>query len=328
MTINFSNIYIKEKAVVGGPYIKDGPIKKYLDYSYNDFYDKEKTFEDAEIKELNRCIDILLNKENIEPSKIDLVLSSDLSNELMISNIVNERLGLPYLGIYNACASYTEELILGACLLKNKNIKNILVTTSSHNLTAERQYRFPIEYGSIKKDYQTFTVTSATSTLLTKKKTNIKIESATIGTVVNLGIKDSSDLGSAMAPAAAKTLYEHLKDTERDINYYDLILTGDLGKYGKEIFKEYMKEEFNIKLNNYNDSAVLVYDMKNKDVLAGGSGVSCLPTYFLTKVYDDMLSGKIKRVLLLATGSLHSTTLVNQKRSIPCICHAVSVEAL
>lgn len=328
MTINFNNIYIKDKAVVGGPYIKDGPIKKYLDYSYNDFYDGEKTFEDAEIKELNKCIEILFNKDNINKEDIDVVISSDLSNELMISNIVNEELGLPYLGLYNACASYTEELIVAASLLKQKEIKNILVTTSSHNLTAERQYRYPIEYGSVKKEYQTFTVTSNTASILTKKKTDIRIESATIGKVIDLGVKDSSDLGSAMAPAAASTLFNHLKDTNRNPNYYDLIITGDLGKYGKEIFKEYMKEEYNIKLNNYNDSAVLVYDMKNKDVMAGGSGVSCLPTYFLTKIYSDMKEKKLKRVLLLATGSLHSTTLVNQKKSIPCICHAVSVEAI
>ena len=327
MTISFNNVYIKEKAVVGGPYIKDGPLKKYLDCTYDDFYDGEKTFEDAEIKELNKCIDILINKDTINKDDIDIVISSDLSNELMISNIVNKKLGLPYLGLYNACASYVEELIIGSSLLRQKEIKNILLTTSSHNLTAERQYRYPIEYGTVKKEYQTFTVTSNTASILTSKKSDIKVESATIGKVVDLGITDSSDLGSAMAPAAASTLYNHLKDTNRKPNYYDLILTGDLGKYGKDIFKEYVKEEYDIKLNNYNDSGVLVYDMKNDDVMAGGSGVSCLPTYFLTKIYNDMKEGKIKRVLLLATGALHSTTLVNQKKSIPCICHAVSVEA-
>lgn len=328
MTIEFNNVYIRNKSVVGGPYIKDGPLKKYLDDTYNNFYNNEKTFEDGEINGLEKSVDILLKKEDIPKEKIDLVISSDLSNELMISNIVNERLGLPYIGIYNACASYTEELIVGASLLKNKNIKNILLTTSSHNLTAERQYRYPVEYGSVKKDYQTFTVTSSTSTLLSNKKSNIRIESATIGRVVDLGVKDSVDLGSAMAPAAATTLYEHLTEINRDINYYDLILTGDLGIYGKEIFKDYMKEKYNIKLNNYNDTGVLVYDMKNKDVMAGGSGVSCLPTYFLTKIYNDMNEGKIKKVLLLATGALHSATLVNQKRTIPCICHAVSVEVI
>lgn len=327
MTISFNNVYIKEKAVAGGPYIKDGPLKKYLDCTYDDFYDGEKTFEDAEIKELNKCIDILINRDTINKDDIDIVISSDLSNELMISNIVNKKLGLPYLGLYNACASYVEELIIGSSLLRQKEIKNILLTTSSHNLTAERQYRYPIEYGTVKKEYQTFTVTSNTASILTSKKSDIKVESATIGKVVDLGITDSSDLGSAMAPAAASTLYNHLKDTNREPNYYDLILTGDLGKYGKDIFKEYVKEEYDIKLNNYNDSGVLVYDMKNDDVMAGGSGVSCLPTYFLTKIYNDMKEGKIKRVLLLATGALHSTTLVNQKKSIPCICHAVSVEA-
>lgn len=328
MTIFFKNIYIKNKAVVGGPYIKDGPLKNYLDDTYDNFYDGEKTFEDAEAKNLEKSINILLNKEEITKDKIDLVLSSDLSNELMISNIVNKKIGLPYIGIYTACSSYVAEIILASLILKEKKIKNILVTTSSHNLTAEKQYRFPIEYGSVKKEYQTFTVTSSTATLINKKEGKIKIESGTIGKVIDLGIKDSSDLGSAMAPAAVDTLITHLKETNRDPNYYDLILTGDLGKYGKEIFKEYIKEEYNIKLTNYNDSGVLVYNMKDKNVLAGGSGVSCLPTYFLSKLYSDMIDGKYKRVLLLATGALHSTTLVNQKKTIPCICHALSVEVI
>lgn len=319
MTINFNNIYIKEKSVVGGPYIIDGPLSKYLDYKFNDFYDEEKTSEDCEIKELEKSISLIKNK-------YDLVISSDLGNQLMVSNVVNNKINKPYIGIYNACASYTAGLFLAASILQNKNINDILVTTSSHNLTAERQYRNPIEYGAPKKEYQTFTVTSATSTLVSKDKSNIRIECATIGTVVDLGIKDSNDMGSAMAPAAAKTLYDHLIDTKRDINYYDLILTGDLGKYGKEIFKEYMKKKYNINLKKYNDSGVLVYDIKNKDVCAGGSGVSCLPTYFLSLLYSELEKKKKKKILLLATGALLSTTSVNQKKSIPCICHAISVE--
>lgn len=317
MTINFDNIYIKDRVVGGGPFIKDGPIAKYLDFKYDDFLDGEKTYEECEIKELEKVINIIRERNNI-----DLVISSDLSNQLMISNVANKRIGLPYLGMYNACASFCEEIIVGSSLLKNKNINNVLITTSSHNLTSERNFRYPTEYGALKKDYQTFTVTSQTGMLLTKEKTNLKIECATIGRVMDYGIKDSNDMGSVMAPACANTLYEHLKDTKRDINDYDLILTGDLGKYGKEIFKELVKEEFNIKIKNYDDTACLVYNMEDKRVLAGGSGISCMPTYFLTKVLNNK---KYKRILLLATGALFNTTLVNIKKPIPGICHAVSV---
>ena len=317
MTINFENIYIKDRVVGGGPFIKDGPIAKYLDFKYEDFLDGEKTYEDCEIKELEKAINIIKERNNI-----DLVISSDLSNQLMISNVASKRIGLPYLGLYNACASFCEEILLASSLLKNRNIKNVLITTSSHNLTSERNYRYPTEYGSLKKEYQTYTVTSQTGMLLSKEKTDLKIECATIGRVMDYGIKDSNDMGSSMAPAAAYTLYEHLKDTNRSIDDYDLILTGDLGKYGKEIFKELLSEEYGIKLKNYNDTACLIYNKEDKRVLAGGSGISCMPTYFLTKVINDK---KYKKILLLATGALFNTTLVNHKKSIPCICHAVSV---
>jgi stage V sporulation protein AD len=320
MTIKFDNIYIKDKAVGGGPFIKDGPIKKYLNFKYEDFLDGENSYEECEIKELERVINIIRERNNI-----DLVISSDLSNQLMISNVANRRIGLPYLGLYNACASFCEEIIVASSLLKNRNIKNVLITTSSHNLTSERNFRYPTEYGSLKKDYQTFTVTSQTGMLLSKEKTNLKIECATIGRVIDYGIKDSNDMGSVMAPACAYTLYEHLKDTNRTIEDYDLILTGDLGKYGKEIFKELVLEEYGIKLNNYDDTACLIYNKEDNRVLAGGSGISCMPTYFLTKVIDRFNKKEIKNVLLLATGALFNTTLVNHKMAIPSICHAVSV---
>ena len=320
MTIKFDNIYIKDRVVGGGPFIKDGPIAKYLDFEYEDFLDGEKTYEDCEIKELEKVINIIKERNNI-----DLVISSDLSNQLMISNVANKRVGLPYLGLYNACASFCEEILIASSLLKNRNIKDILITTSCHNLTSERNFRYPTEYGALKKEYQTFTVTSQTGTLLSKDKTNIRIEYATIGRVMDYGIKDSNDMGSSMAPACAYTLYEHLKDTKRSVDDYDLILTGDLGKYGKEIFKELVLEEYGIKLKNYDDTACLIYNKDDKRVLAGGSGISCMPTYFLTKVLNDK---KYKNILLLATGALFSSTLVNYKMPIPSICHAVSVVRL
>lgn len=320
MTIKFDNIYIKDRVVGGGPFIKNGPIARYLDFKYEDFLDGEKTYEDCEIKELEKVINTIKERNNI-----NLVISSDLSNQLMISNVANKRVGLPYLGLYNACASFTEEIIVASSLLKNKSIKDILITTSSHNLTSERNFRYPTEYGALKKEYQTFTVTSQTGTLLSKDKTNIRIEYATIGRVMDYGATDSNDMGSVMAPAAAYTLYEHLKDTNRSINDYDLILTGDLGKYGKEIFKELVLEEYGIKLKNYDDTACLIYNKDDKRVLAGGSGISCMPTYFLTKVLNEK---KYKNILLLATGALFNTTLVNHKMAIPSICHAVSVVKL
>ncbi|MBO6195707.1 MAG: stage V sporulation protein AD [Bacilli bacterium] len=326
MTIYFNNSYICNQSIVAGPFLIDGPLKGNFDEEYKDFYDGEETFEDCEIKELNKCIKNIIKKE--KDRKINVLLSSDLNNQIVISNLVAERVSIPYMGMYNACASYCEELIIGSALLNNKDIKNVLCTTSGHNMTSERTYRNPVEYGAPKPKYATFTVSAATCTLISSEKSIVKIDSGTIGKVIDLGVTDSNDMGSAMVPAAARTLFEHLKDTNRDENYYDLILTGDLGKYGKKIFRDYCKKEYGYVLDNYNDSATLIYNNKDERVLAGGSGPSCLPSYFLVDILPKMKSKKIKRVLLLATGALLSTTSVNQKKSIPCICHAVSLEVV
>ena len=328
MTLKFNNIYINESAVVAGPYLYNGPLKGSFDACYSDFYDKEKTFEDCEIKELEKCINILLKKISLYNKDIDAMLSADLTNQLYISNFVAEKLKIPYIGIYNACASFTAELVLASSLLNNKDINNVICTTSGNNLTSERQFRSPIEYGSPKPDYSTFTVSAATACLLTKSKSSIKVVSGTIGKVYDLGVKDSFDMGSAMAPAAAETFYEHLINNDVDENYYDLIITGDLGVYGERIFKKYCNDLFNINLKNYYDSATKVYDMSNKKVLAGGSGPSCLPSYVFSYIIPKMKNKEIKRVLLLATGALLSTTSVNHKKSIPCICHAICLEAI
>ena len=326
MTIYFDKIFLKEYSVVAGPFLYNGPLNNSFDSVYKDFYDGEKTFEDCEIKELKKCISILLKK--INNKKIDLIISADLSNQLTISSFAIKKFNIPFLGVYNACASFVEEVLIASNILTKKNINNIICTTSAHNLTAERQFRNPIEYGAPKPSYSTFTVSAQTSCLITKEKSNIRIESVTIGTITDYNIKDSFDMGSVMASSCAETLHKHLIDTNRSFDYYDLIISGDLGKYGKEIMKKYYLSKYNVDLNNYDDSAVLVYDMNDKRVLAGGSGPSCLPSYFFSKIAPLMNNKKIKKVLLLATGALFNTTSVNQKKSIPSICHALSLEVL
>jgi len=326
MTINFDNVYLNNTSVVAGPFLYDGPLKGNFDDEYKDFYDGEKTYEDCEIKELIKSINILIKKE--KNKKIDLMISSDLNNQLIVSNFASKNFGIPYLGVYNACASICEELIIAGSLLYNKDIHNIICTTSGHNMTSERTYRNPTEYGASKPEYSTFTVSSGTSCLVSDIKSSIKIESGTIGKVFDLNIKDSNDMGSAMTPSAVLTLFEHLKDLNRKPNYYDLIISGDLGKYGEKMFKELYKEEYGIELNNYIDSAVHIYNNEDKRVLAGGSGPSCLPSYVYSKIIPDMKSKKLKKVLLLATGALLNTTSVNQKKTIPCVCHAVSMEVI
>lgn len=327
MTIKFNNVYVRNVSTVAGPFVIEGPLKGNFDIEYYDFYDDEDTYEKCEMKELKRCIDELLKKSELDINNIDCIFQADLMNQITISNEVASLFPISQIGIYNACASSCEGIILAASFLDSKKMNKAICTTSSHNMTAERQFRNPTEYGSPKKKTSTFTVSGATSILLQNEISDIKVDSGTIGHVIDKGITDVNDMGSVMAPAAAFTLNEHLKDTNRSINYYDLILTGDLGKYGKEIFKEYCKKEYNIDIsNNYDDSATMIYDYENENVYAGGSGPSCLPLVVYSTIIPKMLEGKLKKVLLLATGALMSPTTVNQKMSIPSICHAVSLE--
>lgn len=326
MTFRYNNIYINNTSTITGPMESNGPLSKYYDKSYNDYYMGSKTWEQAEIKLMQESIDLVLVKENIIKKDIDLFIAGDLSNQIATSNYVASTLNIPYLGIYSACATSLESIIIGINFIESNNVKKVLVSTSSHNNAAEKQYRYPVEYGGPKRKTATFTVTGGASAIISNKESDIRIESATIGKSVDSGIKDVYNMGGVMAIAAAKTIYEHLKDLKREPKYYDLILTGDLGVYGKNILKDYIKMEYNIELPNLDDSACMIYDINEQQVYAGGSGPACLPLVAYSYIFDLMRTNKIKRVLLVATGALMNPSLANQKETIPAIAHAISLE--
>ncbi len=325
MTFKYNNVYINDTITISGPYEKKGPLGNYFDKSYNEFYFGTKSWEEAESKLIEESIDLLIKKTNKIP---ELMISGDLLNQIVSSNYAASKIGIPYLGIYSACASSVEGLIIGSNLIESKQIENCVCSVSSHNNAAEKQFRYPVEYGGVKPKTTTFTTTGGCSAFLSSEKNGIKIESSTIGKVVDLGVTDVYNMGAVMTPACADTLYTHLKETKRDISYYDLILSGDLGRYGKDIMKDYMKEEYNIELNNYDDSACMIFDINNQDVYAGGSGPACLPLVTYGYIFDKMKKKEFKKVLLLATGALMSTTMVNEKETIPAICHAISLEVI
>lgn len=325
MTFKYNNVYINDTITISGPYEKRGPLGNYFDKSYNEFYFGTKSWEEAESKLIEESIDLLIKKTNKIP---ELMISGDLLNQIVSSNYAASKIGIPYLGIYSACASSVEGLIIGSNLIESKQIENCVCSVSSHNNAAEKQFRYPVEYGGVKPKTTTFTTTGGCSAFLSSEKNGIKIESSTIGKVVDLGVTDVYNMGAVMTPACADTLYTHLKETKRDISYYDLILSGDLGRYGKDIMKDYMKEEYNIELNNYDDSACMIFDINNQDVYAGGSGPACLPLVTYGYIFDKMKKKEFKKVLLLATGALMSTTMVNEKETIPAICHAISLEVI
>lgn len=330
MTFKFNNVYLNEVATSTGPYEKDGPLGKMFDKSYKDLYCEETSWERAEVHLLQESMKLALKKNELKKEDIDLVISGDLLNQISSSSYAAYDLDRPFLGIYSACSTNTEALIIGSSLISAKNIKRCMCSVSSHNMSSEKQFRNPTEYGAPKPKTATFTSTGGASAIISNTKSNIKIESGTIGKIVDLGQNNPLDMGAVMAGAAAETIYQHLEDTKRDASYYDLIVTGDLGLYGKEILKDYMLNEYKIDIrNNYNDCGVMLYNLeKQEEIQAGGSGPVCSALVLYTIILEQMKKKKLKRVLMVATGALFNPNFVFQKENILSIAHAVSLEAI
>lgn len=330
MTFKYKDVYLKETSTVTGPYEKDGKLGNYFDKSYNDLYFKTDSWELAEQKLVEESIDILLDKLKIEKNDIDLVLGGDLSNQITATTFGSKNIGNAFFGLYDACATSAEELIIASSLIDSKRIKNALCITSSHNMTSEKQFRNPTEYGAPKPQSATFTATGAASCFLTSEKASIRVESSTIGKLIDYNQSDPNNMGAAMSSAAAYTINKHLKDLKRKPEYYDLILTGDLGKYGKNILTEFLNEEYKIDISkNYNDCGVMLYDLdRQEECLAGGSGpvCSCLVNY--SYIYKKLKEKEIKRVLIVPTGAMYSPTTLFQGQNILSIAHAVSLEVV
>lgn len=330
MTTKYKNVYLKTWASVTGPYEQKGPLGKKFDKSYDDLYNGESSWEQAEVKLLQDSIDILLKKSKLKKDDIDVIVSGDLLNQISSSSYAVLKYDVPFLGVYSACASNVEGMIIASNMIDNKNIKNAIVSTSSHNMSSEKQFRNPTEYGAPKPKTATFTATGGASSILTSEKTDIKVEATTIGKVVDMGQNDPLNMGAVMAPAAADTIYRHLKSLNKEPNDYDLIMTGDLGMYGKEILIDYMKMEYGIDIsNNYNDAATMLYNYDTqKEVMAGGSGPVCSALVMYADVLPKLKKKKLKKVLIVATGALFSPTFVYQHKNINAIAHAISLEVV
>ena len=327
MTTTYKNVYIKDVATVVGPYEYKGPLAKKFDKHYEDMYFQEKTLEKAEQKLMSDSINLVLKKSNLESKDLDLFIAGDLENQITASTYTAGNLHLPFIGIYTACATNAEGIGIGSTYIESGNCKNVLVSVSSHNMVSERQFRNPTEYGAPKPTTATFTSTGGASCILTNKKSKVRIESVTIGVPQDYEQNDPLDMGSVMAPAAAHTINKHLMDKNRTVDDYDLILTGDLGKYGMEILKDFMKTEYNIQLNKYNDCGVMLYDLTNqKEVQAGGSGPVCSALVVYSDIIKKIEKGELKRVLYVATGALFSPTTLFQKSNIISIANAICLE--
>lgn len=316
-SFKYKDVYLNKFYSIAGMNENNGNLKNVNRY-IKDYYDDEKTIEDCEIKMQKETLANLVN------NKTELIIGGDLSNQITTtsSSVVNNNIS--FLGIYNACATFCSSLITLTNFIDNRRVKEGIVITSSHNLSSEKQFRFPVEYGAQKPSYSTFTTTGSVGVVVSKNPSNIKVVSSTLGSVIDMGIKDANNMGAVMAPAAVKTLMEHLKYTNTTVKDYDLVLTGDLGKYGAELFKILLKQDYGIVIKNHIDAGSIIYN-EEQEKYSGGSGPVCIPLVLFNNILQNK---KYKKVLVIATGSLHSPLLVNQKHSIPSIAHLVSLEVI
>lgn len=328
-TYHFNNVYIINGTTICGVKELKGPLGKYFDYHINDFIDNEDSFEKCEIKMLKKVINKTIEKENICKEEIDFIVSGDLNNQITASSYAIRDINIPYIGVFGACTNAVLGMIISGLYLDNiKEYKYTIASTCSHNLTAERTFRYPNEYGGQRANTFTSTVTGASSILLSNKKSNIKMTYATIGKVVDCNFKDPQDMGRAMAPACYHTIKTHINDLNIDIYSYDKIITGDLSKYGTKMLIDLFKED-SIDIDDiHQDSGLLIYDIENQNIQAGGSGCGCigivLSSYILTKLNKK----EFKKILVCATGALMNPTMMAQKESIPGICHAITLEVV
>lgn len=322
MTYYFNNVYINEKYSLLASTKFKPIVASNSDKVMDDYYFNEKSIELAESKYQETTIKGLMLKSKKVTKEINLLINSDLQNQVLASSLASSKFKISSCTIYSACASFIEGLIIGANIIDNKNM-NIIVTVSGHNLVSEKQFRFPVEYGAIRKMVNTCTLSGSISVLLSNEKSNIKLESGTFGYVTQTNHKDANDMGSAMAPSCAEVIHDHLENTGRDYKYYDLILTGDLGVYGTKIMKMYYKKKYKVELNNVVDSGSIIFDEEN--IYAGGSGPLCLPITLFDYILETK---KYKKILVVGTGSLHSVISSNQCVPMPGVSHAVSLEVL
>lgn len=312
-------------AAVVGKRESEGPYNKYFDKCYTDEFCGEKTFEKAETHMQKDAIETAVKKSGLQKSDIQCAFAGDLLNQCIGSSFGMRDLGFPFAGLYGACSTMALSLALGGIFVDSNTVKNALAAASSHFCSAERQYRMPLEYGGQRSPASQWTVTGAGAAVLAPHKRDTPhIAAVTIGAVRDLGITDTNNMGAAMAPAAAQTIWEFLNDTDTAPSDYDMILTGDLGSTGSKLLSELIKEEHQTDISSvHRDCGMMIFDLNNQDMHSGGSGCGCSASIVCSYIFDKLESKELKKVLFVGTGALLSPTSSLQKESIPGIAHAV-----
>ncbi len=309
-----------------GPKESEGPLAKFFDNTIEDAFYDESTWEKAESKLNSTSINGCLCKSNKSVTDIEYILAGDLLNQCIASSFAIRDTNIPFLGLFGACSTMIEGMSIGSMLIDGEFANNIICSTSSHFCSAEKQFRFPLELGSQRPPSAQWTVTGAASVLLSNEGNGPKITHVTTGKIVDMGVTDANNMGAAMAPSAANTLKTHFEDTGRRPDYYDLILTGDLGYIGHDIVVDILKADNYDMTKNYNDCGILMFDREKQDTHSGGSGCACIGTVFSGFIYNQLQSKKLNKILLVGTGALMNATSCQQSETIPGIAHAIAIE--
>jgi len=312
-------------ATIVGPKEGEGPLKGYFDLVLEDDLWGEDSWEKSEAKLQQEAVKLALFKSKMVPSQVDYLFGGDLLNQIISSAYAARSLKIPFFGLYGACSTKSESLSLGAMSIDGGFADTVVCVTSSHFSTAERQYRFPLEHGNQRPPTAQWTVTGSGASVLSSKGNGPYITHITTGRIIDPGIVNANNMGSAMAPAAADTIIQHFKDTGFKPENYDLIITGDLASLGKDIAEELIvKEGYDIS-KIFMDCGIEIFDAERQDTHAGGSGCGCSAVVFAGYLYEMLKSKKYNKIMLVSTGALHSPTIMQQGESIPGIAHAVTI---
>ena len=313
-------------ASVAGKKEKEGPLGHTFDFTHKDIHFGQKTWEQGEKRMQQLALQTLAKKAGLRQSDFGAVFSGDLLNQCIGSSFSLRNTGIPHLGLYGACSTMAESLLLASMAVGGGFRDRVVAMTSSHFASSERQYRFPLGYGGQRTPTAQWTVTGAGAALVCSEGKGPGITACTIGTVTDLGITDANNMGAAMAPAALSTIKAHLNDLQRSLNDYDLVITGDLGQIGKELLLT-MAQRDGLQLGGkLCDCGTLIFDVLKQDVHAGGSGCGCSAITLCGHLLNELQSGKWKRILFCGTGALLSPTSTQQGLPIPGICHALCIE--
>ena len=324
-------------ASVAGKFESQGPLKENFDKIIYDDYAQKDTFEEAESTFQQEALSLVLSKWGSKAEEVDFVFAGDLLNQCIASSFGLKVFGIPFLGQYGACSTSAQNLIMAAIFTESKAAKVSATVTSSHFCSAERQFRFPLEYGAVRTPTSQRTVTGSGAFIIENPANPAKssksalicpeITAATIGKICDNGVTDANNMGAAMAPAAADTLKTYFDDTGKSPSDFDMIFTGDLGKVGSNLFAELMGHTGYDIRSNHKDCGLMIYDIERQDVHSGGSGCGCGACVLSAHILPSLIEKKYRKVLYIATGALMSATSGTQGATIPSIAHLVELSS-